>query len=84
MINRFTSMLGIEWLEQKKMRKLYGNINKKPELSTLNPLTRLACSIYLIMGETKENCADVSLVCNVSQHTILRSTELIMKHISLQ
>ena len=81
MINRFTSLLGIEWLEQKRMRKLYNRINKQPELSTLNPLTRLACSIYIVMGETKENCGNVSLACNVSEHTILRSSELVLKHI---
>jgi len=83
MINRFTSLLGIEWLQQKRMRKLYNNINRKPGLSTLNPLTRLTCAIYLIMGETKENCANVSLTCSVSEHTILRSSELILQHISL-
>ena len=77
MINRFTSILCIEWLNQKKIRKLYNKINKEPDLATLNPLTRLACSIYLIMGEEKNNCHDVAKTCNVSQHTILRSTELV-------
>jgi len=83
MISRFTSLLGIAWLEQKKMRKLHTKINKQPELSTLNPLTRLACSIYIIMGQTKENCVNVSLVCNVSEHTIVRSTELVLKAINV-
>lgn len=84
MINRFTSLLGIEWLDQKKIRKLYNKINKQPQLSTLNPLTRLACSIYIIMGQEKENCQMVSLACNVSEHTIIRSTELISQTIELQ
>ena len=81
MINRFTSLIGIEWMEQKKMRKLYNKINQQSELSTLNPLTRLACSIYLIMGQKKENCAMVSLACNVSEHTILRSSVLVRQFI---
>ena len=84
MINRFTSLLGIEGLEQKKIWKLYSKINKQPELSTLNPLTRLACSIYIIMGQAKKNCESVSIVCKVSEHTILRSTELVLQHIILQ
>jgi len=84
MINRFTSILGIEWLDQKKIRKLYYSVNKQPQLSTLNPLTRLACSIYLILGQEKTNCSNVSITCSVSEHTIIRSTELILKHIELQ
>jgi len=84
MISRFTSLLGIAWLEQKKIRKLYYKVNKQPELSTLNPLTRLACSIYIIMGQEKNNCRMVSLACNVSEHTIIRSTELISHEIELQ
>tara|TARA_B110000211_G_scaffold15758_1_gene16472 strand:- start:288 stop:617 length:330 start_codon:yes stop_codon:yes gene_type:complete len=83
MINRFTSLLNIEWLEQKKMRRLYNKINKQPPLSTLNPLTRLACSIFIIMGQNKNNCHMVSLACNVSEHTISRSTELVLSIISV-
>jgi len=83
MINRFTSILGIEWLEQKKIRRLYNKVNKKAGLSTLNPLTRLACAIFIIMGQEKENCSNVSVACNVSEHTIVRSTELILNIIQL-
>ena len=83
MISRFTSLLGIEWLDQKKMRRLYNKINKEPVLSTLNPLTRLACSIYMIMGQTKNNCHMVSMACNVSEHTIIRSSELVKEIITI-
>ena len=81
MINRFTSKLCIEWSDQKKIRRLYNKVNKQSSLSTLNPLTRLACAIYMIIGEDKENCRMVSLVCKVSEHTIIRSTELITENI---
>jgi len=79
MISRFASILCIDFLNQKKIRRLFAKINSSPELSTLNPLTRLASAIYLTMGQEKENCRDVSLACSVSEHTILRSAELVLE-----
>ena len=77
MIPRIGSLLGLDFLEQKKIRKLFGQINSTSELSTLNPLTRLSVAIFKIMGQTKLNCENVSVACSVSTHTIMRSTELV-------
>ena len=77
MIPRFGSRLGLDFLQQKKVRFLFSQINGSAKLSTLNPLTRLAVAIFKTMGETKQNCDDVSIVCSVSAHTIIKSSELV-------
>jgi len=78
MLDRFTSGLDVDFFARKKMRRLYRKINEHQELATLNPLTRLSCAIYMIMGKTKDNCREVSRACNVSEHTIIRSTDLVL------
>ena len=77
MIPRLGSYLGLDFLDQKKVRILFSKINRSSELCSLNPLTRLSVALYKVMGQSKENCERVSMACNVSTHTILKSTELI-------
>ena len=82
MIPRFASSLGLDFLKQKKVRLLFSKINGSSELSTLNPLTRLSVAIYTTMGKSKANCDAVSLACNVSVHTIQKSTDLVERSLA--
>lgn len=77
MIPRFGSMLGLDFLEQKKVRNLFTAINSKAKLSTLNPITRLSVAFFICIGKGQEHSKMVAEACNVSIHTILKSTELV-------
>lgn len=78
MISRFSSVLGLEFLVEKKVRRILNSIEKYSELATLNPTTRLAVSLAMAIKDDEEiSNNDVSAVCRVSVHTIEKSTELV-------
>jgi len=82
MIPRFATSLGLGFLEQKKIRSLFAQINRCADLCTLNPMTRLSVAIYRTMGKHKPNCELVSRACNVSAHTIQKSSELVDEYLN--
>jgi len=77
LVPRFCSMLGLDFKHEKRIRKFYKTINGLPACSTLNPLTRLAVALNLSVEEVREHLEAISIVSNVSQHTIQKSTELV-------
>jgi len=72
MIPRYCSKLNVEFQAEKRVRTCVRKINTDCELRTMNPLTKIATGMNV--ATAGELVAEISAICGVSEHTILRST----------
>ena len=76
MVPRFCGMLGLEFLEQKRVRKRMTAVDKKcVSLKALNPMTKFAVAVKMEYPDT--DLDNLHLVCGVSKHTIVKSVALL-------
>lgn len=76
MVPRFCGLLGIDFFQQKLIRRRMTAVDKKcVSLKSLNPMTKFAVAVRLEFGE-RVSVDDLHLVCGVSKHTILKSVAL--------
>lgn len=79
MVPRFCGLLGIGFLEQKRLRKRIKQVNKKcVSLKSLNPMTKFAVAVRLEFGDVV-SIEDLHIICGVSKHTILKSVALLIE-----
>jgi transcription initiation factor TFIIIB Brf1 subunit/transcription initiation factor TFIIB len=66
---RLCSTLGFEWEEQRAASLALSRMLRKPGNSATNPLTLVAVALAKVKPD---RVADISVVCGVSKHTILK------------
>lgn len=75
MIPRFCGMLGMDFLQQKKIRRMLGEVRRKCyKMKALNPMTKFAVAVLIEFPKTSVD--EIHLVTGVSKHTILKSVAL--------
>tara|TARA_B110000196_G_scaffold275025_1_gene252253 strand:+ start:4357 stop:4881 length:525 start_codon:yes stop_codon:yes gene_type:complete len=76
MVPRFCGMLGMEFLEQKKVRQRMTKVDKAcVDLKALNPMTKFAVAVKIEYPDT--DLDNLHIVCGVSKHTIMKSVALL-------
>ena len=77
MIPRFCGKLGMDFLAQKKIRIRLGDVRKRCyKMKALNPMTKFAVCIAVLIEFPETAVEDIYLVTGVSAHTILKSVAL--------
>lgn len=75
MIPRFCSLLGMDFLAQKKIRIRLGEVRRRCyKMKALNPMTKFAVAVLVEFPDT--SVENVRVVTGVSKHTILKSVAL--------